>query len=144
MRVMGVLRVPRVPRVMIFMSHESPESPESPESEESAEKRGHCPSVSSNSSIAACSPPLCVNGTNCTSVNTTSSDCTTDASCQGTLKCCNTDCGLKCVDPEYNTVCDEDDDCLETLVCCKKSCVAVCAFSEPFLPVKKPAKEWED
>ncbi|XP_068113687.1 waprin-Phi1-like [Hyperolius riggenbachi] len=112
------------------------------ESEESAERRGHCPSMSSNSCTAACSPS-CVNGTNCTSVNTTtSSNCTTDASCSGILKCCKTHCGLKCVDPEYKTVCSEDEDCPETLVCCKKSCVAVCAPSKPFLPGKKPGKNW--
>ncbi|XP_063819793.1 waprin-Phi1-like [Pseudophryne corroboree] len=102
-----------------------------------AEKRGHCPPVSSNSSVSACSTP-CTNGTNCTIAN-----CSSDTNCTGAQKCCNTNCGLMCVDPVYKTICEEDNDCEGTLVCCKKSCVPECAPLKPVKPPKKHGKEWK-
>ncbi|CAH2322274.1 multiple epidermal growth factor-like domains 11 isoform X2 [Pelobates cultripes] len=102
-------------------------------SEENIERRGHCPNHGSspNASLPEC-PTSCGNGTNCTAVN-----CTSDASCSGIQKCCDTSCGLKCIDPIYMTVCSEDEDCAEPLVCCRKRCVATCVPSNVIPPKKK-------
>ncbi|KAM5140436.1 uncharacterized protein ACMZJ9_014276 [Mantella aurantiaca] len=101
------------------------------------QKHAHCPDATSNSSADACSM-LCPNGTNCTTM-----DCSSDANCTGIQMCCQTNCGMKCVDPEYTIMCNHDDDCPDSLTCCEKSCVAVCETSKPAIPEKKKGKEPE-
>ncbi|KAG8552544.1 hypothetical protein GDO81_004570 [Engystomops pustulosus] len=111
-------------------------------SEESDEyivgKRGMCPNVSSNISAAACASP-CAGGINCTLGN-----CSSDTNCTGAQKCCDTGCGLMCVDPEFKTVCSEDEDCPVTLVCCKRSCVTSCGKGKPPKKHEKNHRRKED
>ncbi|XP_077311530.1 uncharacterized protein LOC143930800 isoform X3 [Lithobates pipiens] len=116
----------------VVLAHESSES-----NEHFHEKHAHCPTVTTNSSVIACAMP-CLNGTNCTTMN-----CSSDANCIGIQKCCQTNCGMECVDPEYQIMCDDNDGCPGSLTCCEKSCVAVCAASKPAIPEKTKTKEPE-
>ncbi|MEE6487074.1 hypothetical protein FKM82_014786 [Ascaphus truei] len=99
---------------------------DSSSAEEVGEKRGHCPRDILNNSFLAPCPTSCPNGANCSALN-----CSSDTNCTGVQKCCKSSCGLKCMDPEYKTVCREDDDCAGTLICCRKSCVTVCVTPKP-------------
>uniref|UniRef100_A0A803JWA8 WAP domain-containing protein n=1 Tax=Xenopus tropicalis TaxID=8364 RepID=A0A803JWA8_XENTR len=58
------------------------------------EKRGDCPVVPSgnNVTLAACNT-TCPGGSNC---------CSSDTNCTGIQKCCNTSCGMACMNPEYS------------------------------------------
>ncbi|PIO34298.1 hypothetical protein AB205_0172200 [Aquarana catesbeiana] len=116
----------------VVLAHESSES-----NEHFYEKHAHCPDVTANASVNACAMH-CSNGTNCTTMN-----CSSDANCTGIQKCCQTHCGMECVDPEYQIMCDDNDDCPGSLTCCEKSCVSVCAASKPAIPERKKTKEPE-
>ncbi|KAM3912581.1 uncharacterized protein RB166_018067 isoform 2-T2 [Leptodactylus fuscus] len=98
---------------------------DSNESNDAVIQQGYCPDPSSNASVSACATP-CPQGSNCTYEN-----CSSGANCTGGQMCCQTDCGLKCVDPELKTVCDENDDCPAPLVCCEKVCVTLCKQKPP-------------
>ncbi|XP_040178371.1 WAP four-disulfide core domain protein 2-like [Rana temporaria] len=117
----------------VVLAHES----SSESNEHFYEKHAHCPNVTGNSTDNACTMH-CTNGTNCTTTN-----CSSDANCTGIQKCCQTNCGMKCVDPDYQIMCDDNDDCPGSLTCCMKSCVAVCVASKPAIPEGKKKKEPE-
>ncbi|MEE6523827.1 hypothetical protein FKM82_022898 [Ascaphus truei] len=91
-----------------------------------AQKPGECPKEiaqhHNNPTLPPC-PDLCVNKDNCTIQS-----CITDTQCPGSLKCCNTRCGMECSPPHFRNPCRGNVDCPWTLKCCSGICDSDCVY----------------
>ncbi|XP_063289898.1 WAP four-disulfide core domain protein 5-like [Pelobates fuscus] len=62
--------------------------------------------------------------------NCTTTSCTIDSHCDGSLKCCKTRCGMECVPPYFRNPCQGKHDCPLGLKCCNGVCDSDCIYQQ--------------